>query len=200
MNKLIFVSNAAVVVFLFIASLFLGACSFDYGAAGESGKEKPDIIMESIEYVRVRKGDPLVRFKAERAERWEDRQTMDLKEFTFEQMEDQGDTVNADGWAKAATVQLETGDVALSGGVRISIDSEDVIIKTEELEWKDKEKILFTGHEDEVEIERSDGTIFTGRGFSADARSRTWSFSGEVKGTYVEKDEDEGENEIEEEN
>jgi lipopolysaccharide export system protein LptC len=42
--------------------------------------------------------------------------------------------------------------------------------------------------ESDVEIERSDGTIFTGRGFSANTRDRTWTFSGEVKGAYVEKE------------
>ena len=184
-------------VFLFPA-LFLTACTFDYSATFESDKNKPDIVMENIEYVRVRKGDPLVRFRAEYVERWEDRQTMELKSFSFEQLEDHGETVNAEGKAAAAVVQLDSGDITLSGGVRINIESEDIIIKTGGLEWKDKEKILSGAGEDEVDIERSDGTSFSGKGFSANIRSRTWTFSGEVKGRYVEK-EDEKKNEKAEE-
>jgi hypothetical protein len=88
-------------------------------------------------------------------------------------------------------VQLGSGNVSLKDGVRINVESEDVVIRTAGLEWKDKEKTLSGGAEDEVEIERSDGTSFLGRGFSADARNRTWAFSGEVKGTYVEEEEDE---------
>jgi len=180
----------------FFIHVFLAACSFDYSSAGDSEKNKPDIVMENIEYVRVRGGDPLVRFQAEYAERWEDRQTMELRNFSFEQMEDSGDTVNADGKAAFAVVQIGSGDISLKGGVRIRVESEDVTIRTFGLEWKDKDKILSGAAGDEVDIERSDGTSFSGRGFFADARNRTWAFSGEVKGTYVEKeDKDEDEKE-----
>ena len=181
---------------LLIIGLLLNACSFDYGDA-ESEDEKADIVMEDIEYVRVRGGDPLARFQAEYAERWEERQTMELKDFTFEQLEDSGDTINAIGKAGAAVVQLESGDIVLSDGVRINIESEDIIIITSKLDWKDKEKLLFGDDEDEVDIERSDGTSFSGIGFSADIRNRTWVFLGEVKGTYAEDDEDEEEAEEE---
>jgi LPS export ABC transporter protein LptC len=172
-----------------LCTFILVACSFDYGAGTGLENTRPDIVMENIEYVRVRGGDMLARFQAEHAERWEELQIMELKNFTFEQMEDHGETVNVEGAAKAATVQIDTGDISLSGGVRISIESEDIIINTAELEWKDKEKTIKGGAEEEVDVERSDGTTFTGKGFSANIRSRTWSFSGEVKGRYVEKDE-----------
>jgi len=171
-----------------LCTFLLVACSFDYGAGTGLENTRPDIVMENIEYVRVRGGDMLARFQAEHAERWEELQLMELRNFTFEQMEDHGETVNVEGEAKAATVQIDTGDISLSGGVRINIESEDIIINTAELEWKDKEKTIKGGVEEEVDVKRSDGTTFTGKGFSADIRSRTWSFSGEVKGRYVEKD------------
>jgi len=173
-----------------LCTFFLFACSFDYSAVTGLEDTRPDIVMDNIEYVRVRGGDILARFQAEHAERWEERQIMELRNFTFEQMEDRGETVNVEGAAKAATVQIDTGDISLSGGVRISIESEDIIISTEELEWQDKEKTIKGDPEDEVDVKRSDGTSFIGRGFSADIRSRTWSFTGEVKGRYVEKDEE----------
>jgi LPS export ABC transporter protein LptC len=169
-------------------ALLLTACSFDYGANDGSDSGRPDIVMENINYARVRGGDLLARFHAERAERWEERQTMELERFTFEQMEDHGKTVNVEGNAGVAAIQLDSGDMVLSGGVKIRIESEDVIINTPWIEWKDKEKTITGNEDDEVDIQRSDGTNFSGRGFSADIRSRTWNFSGEVKGTYVEKD------------
>jgi len=171
-----------------LCTFILVACSFDYGAGTGLEDTRPDIVMENIEYVRVRGGDMLARFQAEHAERWEELQLMELRNFTFEQMEDHGETVNVEGAAKAATVQIDTGDISLSGGVQVSIESEDIVINTEELEWKDKEKAIKGGAEEEVDVKRSDGTSFTGKGFSADIRNRTWSFSGEVKGRYVEKD------------
>jgi LPS export ABC transporter protein LptC len=183
--KLVFGLCAAAI---FSAAFF--ACSFDYGDNQDSDKNRPDIVMENLEYVRVRGGDPIARFKAEYAERWEDRQTMELRDFTFEQLEDGGETVNAAGRAGAARVQLESGDISLKNGVRINIESEDYNIRTAGLEWKDKEKTLTGGENAEVDIERSDGTSFTGKGFSADIRGRTWDFTGEVAGSYVETEDD----------
>ena len=187
------ISFSPFVVFclIFSVTLVFAACSFDYGAEDGPDKSKPDIVMENLEYVRVRGGDPLARFQAEHAERWEERQTMELRDFSFEQMEDRGETVNAEGRAGFAVVQLDSGDISLKGGVRIRVDSEDVTIRTAELEWKDKAKTLSGGDRDIVDIQRSDGTSFTGRGFFADARNRLWAFSGEVKGTYVEKEDEE---------
>lgn len=174
-----------------VVSSLLAACSFDYGEGEGTENERPDIVMEDIEYNRVRGGDLLARFRAEQAERWEELQVMKLREFSFEQMEDHGKTVNVEGGAKAAEVELESGNISLSGGVEITIESEDVTINTAGIDWKDKEKTLSGGTEDEVDVQRSDGTRFSGIGFSADIRSRTYAFSGEVKGSFVEEDEEE---------
>ena len=174
-----------------LLTLLVTACTFDYGAGDGSDDSRPDIIMENIEYVRIRSGDPLARFQAEYAERWENDQTMNLRDFSFEQMEDRGETVNVEGSARSARVFLDSGDIILSGGVIVSIESEDITINTSELEWRDDEKRLIGDSEAEVEILRSDGTNFTGRGLSADIRSRTWVFSGEVMGSFVEEDEEE---------
>jgi LPS export ABC transporter protein LptC len=175
--------------------LGLAACSFDYGTGKDSEKQRPDIVMENLQYARVRKGDLLARFEAEYAERWEESQTMELKNFTFEQLEDQGERVNVEGSAGAAKVQLVSGDIVLYDGVKIRMESEDLTIHTSGLEWKDKEKTLIGPANDTVEVQRSDGTTFTGIGFSAEIRTRAWTFSGEVKGSYVEKDEKENEEE-----
>jgi LPS export ABC transporter protein LptC len=176
---------------VFLAGFLLLSCTFDYGADQGPNGDRPDIIMENIEYVRVRGGNLLARFQAELAERWEERQVMGLREFTFEQMEDQGETVNVEGTAGAAEVNLESGDIILFGGVRISIESEDIIISTAGIEWNDTEKTIIGGEEDEVEVQRSDGTSFTGRGFSADIRRRTWAFSGESWGSFVDENDEE---------
>ncbi|MCL2320429.1 MAG: LPS export ABC transporter periplasmic protein LptC [Treponema sp.] len=169
------------------AAVLLAACSFDYGLAAGTDKNKPDIVMENLEYVRVRGGDPLVRFQAEHAERWEERQTMELKNFSFEQLQNHGEDINAQGKGGGASVQLDSGNISLKNGITIDVKSEDLKIRTSGLEWKDKEKTLSGGAEDEVDVERTDGTSFSGKGFSADVRNRTWAFSGEVRGSYVEK-------------
>ena len=185
---------------LFATVLFFAGCSFDYGAGQGDGNNRPDIVMENLDYVRVRKGDLLARFHAEEAERLEERQVMILRDFSFEQMEDHGETVNVEGRAGTAEVQIVSGDISFYNGVRFNIESEDIILRATGIEWKDREKTLTGYPDDDVYIDRSDGTSFTGKGLSADIRSRKFVFSGEVSGIFVEDEEEEetGEEDVDE--
>ena len=169
--------------------IFCG-CSFEYGEliGGDTG---PDIIMRDVEYVRVRGGNPQVRFRAEEAERWEKQQTMNLNEFSFEQFEYPGEEIGARGIAGNASVELETGNIDMTGGVRMEVESEDFIIETATLSWDDGSRQLSAGENNVVDIQRSDGTFFQGWGFSADIRKRTWNFAGSVEGSYVYEDTEE---------
>jgi LPS export ABC transporter protein LptC len=185
-------------VFLLALAVLGGSCTFDYGNAAGEESDQPDIIMDDVEYVRVRNGDPIVRFQAERAERYDKKHAMELRNFSFEQFENQGEEINAVGRAGSASIDLESLDVRLGGGVSIDVESEDIIIETDSLNWKDKEKILSGNAEAEVVIARENGTSFSGIGFTADARNHTWEFSGRVSGAYIHEDEeDETEEEAE---
>jgi LPS export ABC transporter protein LptC len=178
----------------FLLLIFISSCTFDYGNKQGETPEQPDIVMEDVEYVRVRGGDPVVRFQAARAERYEEKQAMELKNFSFEQFENHGAGVDAIGSAGSARVELESGNINLENGVRISVDSEDIIIETSNLQWQDKERKLTGQPGGEVEVYRSDGTSFSGVGFSADARYRTWAFENGVSGTYIDEDDEEKKN------
>jgi LPS export ABC transporter protein LptC len=174
-------------------SALLAACSFDYGPQGAADDSQPDIVMDNVEYVRMRNADPVARFQAERAERYEGRRIMELRNFSFEQFGNHGSDVNAYGQAGSASVELESLDIRMDDGVRIEVESEDFSIATRQLEWKDKERTLTGGPGDEVNVLRANGTMFTGVGFSADARRKTWEFANGVNGTYIHDDEEEGE-------
>jgi LPS export ABC transporter protein LptC len=180
----------------FIFFFLFSSCSFDYNNQEGADKDQPDIVMENVEYVRVRSADPQARFQAERLERYEERGIIELRNFFFEQFGNGGEDVNAFGRAGSASVEIDSGDIRLGDGVRIDVDTEDLAIETKWLEWKDKDRTLDGGEEEEVSIYQQSGTDFTGIGFHADARRRTWEFSGNVSGTYV-KDDDEEEVDIE---
>jgi LPS export ABC transporter protein LptC len=180
-------------LFSLLFSLFsVVACSFDYGDQDNSGKDQPDIVMENVEYVRVRSYDPQARFQAERAERYEERRIMELRNFSFEQFGNRGEDVNAIGKAGSASIEMDTMDIRLDNGVRLDVDSEDIAIETRWLEWKDQVRTLSGGREEEVNIYQENGTSFTGIGFRADARRRTWEFIGAVSGTYIHDDDESG--------
>jgi LPS export ABC transporter protein LptC len=169
----------------------LGGCTFDYGASAVEDTNLPDIIMNDVEYVRVRDADPVVRFQAQRAERYEKRQLMELRDFSFEQFGSHGEEINASGRAGTASVELDSGNIRLGEGVSLSVDSEDITIETERLEWQDKARTLSGEEGGAVNILRENGTSFTGWGFTANTRRRIWEFSGGVAGSYIHDDDEE---------
>jgi len=173
------------------------SCTFDYGENESADKDLPDLVMENVEYVRVRSADPVARFQAERAERYEKQGIMKLQNLTFEQYGEGGEEINTAGRAGNASIDIETGDIFMDRGVRIEVESENIIIETYRLEWKDEPRTVTSGEKDEVNVYRDNGTSFTGIGLRADARTRSWEFSGGVGGTYIFDDEESEENEVE---
>jgi LPS export ABC transporter protein LptC len=170
-----------------------GGCTFDYGDGASESEDQADIVMGNVEYVRMRDGDPVVRFRAQQAERYENRQAMELQNFSFEQFYSHGSEVNATGSAGSGLVELDSGNIQLEQSIIIAVDSEDITIETDKLTWEDEKRILAGSDEHRVDIQRSDGTVFSGRGFSADSRRRTWTFSGGVEGSYVDTETEEEE-------
>jgi len=172
----------------FAILILFAACTFDYGESSSSERELPDLVMENVEYIRVRSSDPIARFIAERAERYDRQGIMKLQNFSFEQYGDRGEEVNAIGNAGSASVDIDSGDVLMTRGVRLEVESEDIVIVTNQLEWKDELRLLSSGSEDNVNILRENGTSFTGVGLRADTRRRSFEFSGTVSGLFVHVD------------
>jgi len=170
--------------------LLAASCTFDYGQSGDGDKDTPDLIMENVEYVRVRASDPIARFQAERAERYEKQGVMKLINFSFEQYGERGEEVNALGKAGYASVDIETGDVFMDDGVWIEVESENIIMETKQLEWKDEPRTLAAGAENEVNIYQDSGTSFKGIGLFVDARNRTYEFTGIVSGIFIPGDDE----------
>ena len=172
-------------IFLLALILLLASCTFDYGDTEGSGSDLPDLVMQNVDYMRVRSADPLARFKAQRAERYESKGLMLLQNFTFEQYGERGEEVNAFGRAGNAEVKIDTSDVFMDNGVRIEVQSEDIIIETNQLDWKDEPRTLSSGEDEKVYIYQDNGTGFSGIGLYVDARWRKWEFKSAVAGTYI---------------
>jgi len=176
---------------LFFLLFSLSSCTFDYGETESLGIEKPDLVMKDVEYVRVRSADPIVRIQAEHAERYEKQRIMKLQQFSFEQFGNRGSEVNSYGNGGNAEVNIDSGDIFIDNGVKLEVASEDIIIETYQLEWKDETRNFSTGEDKEVFIYQKNGTGFQGVGLNANARNRTWEFSGETSGTYIQDDDKE---------
>ena len=183
-------------IIAFCSLLFVSfslSCTFDYGDSESSGDDSPDLIMENVDYVRVRSADPLARIQAERVERYEKQSIIKLQNLTFEQYGERGEEVNISGRAGYALVEIQSGDIYMDEGVKLEVQTEDIIMETNQLQWKDEPRDISVGENNEIYIYRDNGTRFTGTGLQANSRMRTWEFLGTVRGTYIHDDNDDTE-------
>jgi len=110
------------VLFCLLASIFTNiSCTFDYGDKESFGDDHPDLIMENVEYMRVRSASPLAKLQAERVERYEKQNLIKLQNTTFEQYDEQGKEVNISGKTGNATVEIDTGNIFMDSNVRIEV-------------------------------------------------------------------------------
>ncbi|MDR1230434.1 MAG: LPS export ABC transporter periplasmic protein LptC [Spirochaetaceae bacterium] len=185
--------------FLFAFAVLGMGCSFDYGNQETEESALPDIVMENLDYVRVRGGSPQAHFVAERAERYDKRRTMELYAIQFEQYNSATGELDAKGTAGGAEIELANGNVTLKNGIDLSVESEEVTLETDWLAWNDGERTLNGRQDAAVVITQTGGTDFRGIGLSANVRSRQWEFSGGAEGAFEQDDDDEEEEDDESE-
>lgn len=164
------------------------SCTFNYGESESSGDGIPNIVMENVDYVRVRSADPLARVQAERFERYDKRNLMKVKGVIFEQYGERGEDVNVYGKAGDATVYIDSGDIFMENHVSLKINTENITLETNQLEWIDGQRTISSGENDGVNIYKDDGTWFSGVGFKGSTRTRLWEFTRSINGIYVHED------------
>jgi len=179
-------------ILLFIPAIFLfWSCTFNYGDGDYSGDDLPDLVMENVEYVRVRSADPLAKLQAERFERFDKQNLVKVQNITFEQYGEHGEQINVHGKAGSAEINIESGDIFMDKNVNLQVKTEDIILDTYQLEWKDESRFLSSGENNGVNVYRENGTRFTGIGLQANTRLREWEFLGNFNGVYIHDDEKE---------
>ena len=170
-----------------LGGFVLSACSFDYSAITETESDKPDLVMQDVDYVRVTDGKISLHMQADQVDRYEKKRLLQVQNIRFEQFSKDSTEPDALGTAGIAQFWTATSDAAFTNGVRIFIKSEDLSVEAKSLQWNDSKKKLSGPQDDQVLLKKTDGSILVGKSFSADGRSRTWQFAGAVSGTYQEE-------------
>ncbi|MDR0550731.1 MAG: LPS export ABC transporter periplasmic protein LptC [Spirochaetaceae bacterium] len=178
------VLRTAAIVF----ALFYTSCTFVYDTETIVDDSIPDITMENVDWTRMRGGKAQARLEAAIADRYEKTHIMELRNYTFEQYDMSSGEVDSTGSGGKARVELENGNMRMTENIVINVNSEDMSLDAENLEWRDKEKTLTSADSTPVHVGQESGTNFEGNGFSADVRSRTWHFNGGAEGDYYLED------------
>jgi LPS export ABC transporter protein LptC len=178
-------------IFWIIIILFYGACSLDYDAAiiaDDLAKEVPNSVLYSFMNTSVRKGKPVFRLQAERAEGFDSKHEIHLQGVLFEEYNNLGEVVTQ-GKADRAIFYTETEDAELMGNILFYSLTEETIIYGSNLSWNNEEKTLTGKPGDEVEIRKESGTTIRGKGFSCLFKEKRFIFKEQVSGYYISDEE-----------
>jgi len=180
-------------IILIVVFFVFAGCSFDYeeGALAEDLSETvPETVLIEFVQVRTTSGKPDFRVYADRAEIYGKKKETVLEDVLYQDFDKSGAVVT-EGFADRILYFTESEDAELEGNLRFYNADEEVKLEAEYLYWKDDEKFLNTRPDELVVLTKENGTVVTGRGFSAQGRSKTIDFAGGVGGTWVEDEEDE---------
>lgn len=168
------------------------ACSFDYeGAriAEDLDEEVPETVLIDFTRVRIDGGRPEFQISGSRAASYSKRMETEVEDVLFREFGDDGE-ITTEGRADRIRISTESEDAEIEGNIRFYHAGEETGIEADRLSWKNEERIL-AGPEGEVTVSKKTGSALTGEGFRADMRHKRIEFSGGARGTWVEQEENE---------
>lgn len=163
------------------------ACSLDYRPAqvgGDRQDDVPETVMVQARMTIVRSEARRFQVSAERVATYPRLQRQEFTSFEFREFDAAGDLLSS-GTADSAVYHTDSDNVELRGNIVFFSNAQDARIFADTLFWNDAERLL-TGEPDApVRLEREDGTVIEGIGFTADMRTSTMEFARQVSGRLV---------------
>jgi hypothetical protein len=168
--------------------LALAACSLDYEQARVAESipgETPDTILLDFRHTVVSGGKVWIILEAGRGETYGQRKQIFLFDVHFREFDSAGELLTELS-VQRAIYSTESEDASAAGSIVIYSSAEEASLRTDgELTWTREGKLLEAGSEQTVRLQKDDGSFVEGRGFAADFRRNTLSFSDRVRGVYV---------------
>lgn len=176
--------------FTLIFSIFLMACSFNYGTAFEEDLLIPEMVLSEVQAFRYEKTKLSIEFQAKVLEMYEEDSIWVAADVSFKQFSlTKEGTLEVEG-STSLFVSDENLDIyKLGQKAMFHLLEEDMFVSATDLMWNKKDQSLVSGFSDLVRLEKGDGTRIEGKGFSANTLSREYLFREAVSGVLVtEKD------------
>jgi lipopolysaccharide export system protein LptC len=154
--------------------LVLAACSLDYEQARVAEAipgETPDTVLLDFKHTVVSGGKVWIVLEAARAETYGEKKQIFLFDVHFQEYDSAGKLLTELS-VERATFNTQSEDASALGTIVIYSSAEKASLRT-------------TGDQQAVRLQKDDGSFVEGRGFAADFRRKTLSFSEQVRGSYV---------------
>lgn len=169
---------------LFIISLGIVSCSFDYQEGmveSETRTGIPQVEVLDVRMVIVRENR--VELTADRIATYPEEGIQEFSNMEFREYGPDG-SVRIEGSATGGVLYLDTEDIELRGTVRIVSIGDDALLESEFLYWQNADRVLRSNGDETVLIEKGDGTRLEGGGLRMDGRRNVVEFKNGVAGVY----------------
>lgn len=175
-------------IFIVVAFLVtcLTSCSFNY-TEGQSPLEMvPDMILKDVAAYRYENSELFIQLNARELEMYDKEKIWAGSDISFVQYDSADSlTIEAEGSSGLIIVDDNLEEYLLGKEVLFHLARENFFLRASGLKWNKKENSLSGPIDGEVVIEKDDGSIIQGTGFSADSLSYSYSFNNSVHGMLV---------------
>jgi len=175
-----------------LLTCFLFSCSLNYEEAriAEDISEKtPDTILFKFTHTVVKKGKPIYRISAARAENYSKKDLSYLFAVRFVEYDASG-AVITEGKADYAEFHTDTENAELEGNIEFFSAEENSHVYGGYLSWDNEGKLLKGNPDGSILLSRDSGSEVEGIGFEADFKTLSIQFREGVTGKFVSDEED----------
>ena len=173
--------------FIFLSSvlvLLAAGCRLNYGTdveADELAADVPNVEIFGFSQEIYQDGRLVLELQAETSRAFESRNQRELELVSFTEYDADGE-VSARGSADKAILFTDTENVELTGNIEVYSQKEGASVIGGYFYWDSEGRTITSLVEELVQISTDDGEEVSGRGFTANMRRRTVSFSQGVEG------------------
>lgn len=163
------------------------SCSFDYGADLDDDSlldSTPSLHMVNLRHMVVREGKTIMVIEAGEVKVFDRQNRREMQTIRFFQYDSDGE-LSAEGRAVRAVQDIQTEDVTFEGTVVVDIIKDEISIEAPWLQWKSSTKQFLGKPEEQIVLNRKNGTRIEGRGMILDTLERSLSFTGGISGTIT---------------
>jgi len=150
--------------------------------------QTPNAILQNFEHCVVENGSVIFRMNAQQASTFEALKETRLKDVSFAEFDPQTGKALTSGRASDAKFFSASEDAEFSGDIVFYSKRNETGLSGGYLYWDSKKKTLEGRRDRLISINKDDGSVIKGEGFSANAVKKSFSFSGHVSGSMVVSD------------
>ncbi len=168
-------------VFILTWTGFFLSCSLNYGTEQSSESTVPEFSFKNAVFNRYEDGTPSISLQAEKLEQYKSDGSSYAQNAKFKTYSKSGE-LDTEGFCQLLASNTNNREYSLFNGISLNIYSQDLKLQAQSLHFNGKTEQLTSDRNDTVTIERKN-TVIQGKGFSASAVSKTYSFENQVSGT-----------------